>query len=96
MTNNLNIEPDIKISVNQTFGFESDMEIDAFSKKNEYVPEIDKNYKFDKDTTLAILSGFSFNKRLIVFLTSHQMKYFRKLKKQRGLKRSAWAYKCQI
>ena len=66
MTNSLNIEPDIKISVNQTFGFESDMEIDAFSKKNEYVPEIDKNYKFDKDTTLAILSGFSFNKRCLV------------------------------
>ncbi len=65
MTNNLNIEPDIRISVNQTFGFESDMEIDAFSKKNEYVPEIDKNYKFDKDTTLAILSGFSFNKRCL-------------------------------
>ena len=66
MTNNLNIEPDIKISVNQTFGFESDMEIEAFSKKSEYVPEIDKNYKFDKDTTLAILSGFSFNKRCLI------------------------------
>ncbi len=39
--NNLNIEPDIKISVNQTFGIESDMEVEAFSKKNEYVPEID-------------------------------------------------------
>jgi len=66
LTTNLNIEPDIKISVNQTFGFESDMEVDAFSKKNEYVPEIDKNYIFDKDTTLAILSGFSFNKRCLV------------------------------
>ena len=61
MTANLNTEPDIKISVHQTFGIESDIEVDAFSKKNEYVPEIDKNYKFDKDTTLAILSGFSFN-----------------------------------
>ena len=66
MTANLNIEPDIKISVNQTFGIESKMEVEAFSKKNEYVPEIDKNYKFDKDTTLAILSGFSFNKRCLV------------------------------
>ena len=66
MTANLNIEPDIKISVNQTFGIESNMEVEAFSKKNEYVPEIDKNYKFDKDTTLAILSGFSFNKRCLV------------------------------
>jgi cobaltochelatase CobS len=66
LTTNLSIEPDIKISVKQTFGFDSDMEIEAFSKKNEYVPEIDKNYKFDRDTTLAILSGFSFNKRCLV------------------------------
>jgi len=66
LTTNLNIKPDIKISVNQTFGFESEMEIEGFSKKNEFVPEIDKNYKFDRDTTLAILSGFAFNKRVLV------------------------------
>ena len=66
MTNNLNIRPDIKLSVKQTFGIESDMEIDAFSKKSEFVPEVDKDYKFDRDTTLAILSGFNFNKRVIV------------------------------
>ena len=64
--NNLNIVPDIKISVNQTFGFDSDMEVEAMSKKSEYVPEIDKDYKFDKDTTLAILSGFSFNKKCLI------------------------------
>ena len=50
-------KPDIRISVKQTFGFESDMQIGAFSKKNEYVPKIDADYKFDKDTTLAIISG---------------------------------------
>ena len=66
MTNNLNIQPDIKISIKQTFGFDSDMELSAFSKKSEYVPELDKNYKFDKDTTLAILSGFAFNKRVLI------------------------------
>ncbi len=66
MTENITYNPDIKISIKQTFGFDSDMEIDAFSKKSEYVPEIDKNYKFDKDTTLAILSGFAFNKRVLV------------------------------
>ena len=66
MENNLNIKPDIKISVNQTFGIDSDMEIEAFSKKNDYVPEIDRNYIFDKDTTLAILSGFAFNKRVLI------------------------------
>ena len=59
-------KPDIKISVKQTFGFDSDMHINSFSKKNEYVPKIDLNYKFDKDTTLAILAGFSFNKRVLI------------------------------
>ena len=66
MTTNLNIQPDIKISVKQTFGIDTDMEVDAFSKKNEFVPEIDKDYKFDRDTTLAILAGFKYNKRVIV------------------------------
>ena len=66
MTLNLNIKPDIKVSLKQTFGIDSEMEVDAFSKKNDYVPEIDKSYKFDRDTTLAIISGFAFNKRVLV------------------------------
>jgi len=59
-------KPDIKISVKQTFGIDTDMEINAFSKKNEFVPKIDQDYKFDRDTTLAILSGFAFNKRVLI------------------------------
>ena len=59
-------KPDIKISVKQTFGIDINMEIDAFSKKNEFVPKIDQDYKFDRDTTLAILSGFAFNKRVLI------------------------------
>ncbi len=66
MNNELNITPSIKLSVKQTFGIDSNLEVDAFEKKNEFVPEIDKNYKFDRDTTIAILSGFSFNKRVLV------------------------------
>ena len=66
MTPNLNLKPDMKLSVKQTFGIDSDMEVDAFSKKNEFVPEIDKDYKFDRDTTLAILVGFKYNKRVII------------------------------
>ena len=66
MTPNLDIKPDIKISVNQTFGIETEMQVDGFAKKNQYVPDVDKNYKFDRDTTLAILSGFSFNKRVLI------------------------------
>ena len=59
-------KPDIKISVKQTFGFESNMELEGFSKKNEYVPKSDPDYKFDKDTTLAVLAGFAFNKRVCI------------------------------
>ena len=59
-------KPDIKISVKQTFGIDTNMEISAFSKKNEFVPKIDQDYKFDRDTTLAILSGFAFNKRVLI------------------------------
>ena len=54
MTPNIEKTPDIKLSVNQTFGIESDMEVDAFSERTEYVPEIDKTYKFDKETTFEI------------------------------------------
>ena len=57
MTPNIEKIPDIKLSVNQTFGFESDMEVDAFSKSSEYVPEIDKTYKFDKDTTCLLYTS---------------------------------------
>jgi len=66
LTTNIEQTPDIKLSIKQTFGIDSEMEVDAFSKKTDYVPDIDKTYKFDKDTTLAILSGFSFNKRVLV------------------------------
>ena len=65
LTPNINSQPDIKISIKQTFGYKSNMEVNAF-QKSEYVPDIDKNYKFDRDTTLAIISGFAFNKRVLV------------------------------
>ena len=67
MTSILNSsKPDIKISVKQTFGIDTEMEADAFAEKNEYVPKIDQDYKFDRDTTLAVLSGFAFNKRVLI------------------------------
>ena len=60
MIPNIELQPDIKISLKQSFGIDSDMEVDAFSKKSEFVPTIDKNYKFDRDTTLAIISETQF------------------------------------
>ena len=64
--NLLDVKPDLKISVKQTFGIDTDMQVNGFSKKNEYVPKLDNNYKFDRDTTIAILAGFAFNKRVLI------------------------------
>ncbi len=58
--------PDIKINVRQVFGIDSEIEAPGFSEANEHVPEIDTSYIFDHDTTLAILAGFAFNRRVMV------------------------------
>ena len=61
-----NLTPDIEISVEKTFGFKSKLKVPAYSVRNEYVPEIDDSYIFDPQTTLAILAGFSHNRRVMV------------------------------
>jgi len=58
--------PDIKLDVRQTFDIDIDLKVPSFSNGNEHVPEIDSAYKFDKDTTLAILAGFSHNRRVMI------------------------------
>ncbi len=58
--------PDIKLDVRQTFDIDVDLKVPSFSNGSEYVPEIDSAYKFDKDTTLAILAGFSHNRRVMI------------------------------
>ena len=59
-------QPDIKISVRQTFGIDSDMEVPAFSDAGEYVPVVDESYRFDPETSLAILAGFAYNRRVLI------------------------------
>ncbi|MGH7095517.1 MAG: cobaltochelatase subunit CobS, partial [Stellaceae bacterium] len=58
--------PDIKVSVRQTFGIDSDLQVPAFSTPSEHVPDFDDAYRFDHDTTLAILAGFAFNRRVMI------------------------------
>ena len=58
--------PDITVSVRQTFGIDSDLQVPAFSTATEHVPDIDEAYKFDRETTLAILAGFAFNRRVMI------------------------------
>jgi len=58
--------PDIQVSVRQLFGLESEMEVPAFSRETEHVPDVDEAYHFDPDTTLAILAGFAHNRRVMI------------------------------
>jgi cobaltochelatase CobS len=58
--------PDITVSVRQTFGIDCDMQVPAFSQTNEYVPTLDEVYRFDRDTTLSILAGFAYNRRVMI------------------------------
>jgi cobaltochelatase CobS len=58
--------PDIKVNVRQTFGLDIDWEVPGFSETNPNVPDIDKTYQFNHDTTLAILAGFAHNRRVMV------------------------------
>jgi cobaltochelatase CobS len=58
--------PDTKVSVRELFNIDSDMQVPAFSQASEHTPDLDKDYLFDRDTTLAIIAGFAFNRRVIV------------------------------
>ena len=58
--------PSVEIDVRKTFDIDVDMKVMAFKEPNEYVPTIDNSYKFDKNTTLAILAGFSHNRRVMI------------------------------
>ena len=59
-------KPTEDVSVREVFGIDSDMVIKGFAEKGDRVPKIDPTYKFDPDTTLAILAGFSHNRRVMI------------------------------
>ena len=58
--------PDIKVSVKQLFGFDSNLDVPAYSQRTEHVPDFDEDYLFNRETTLAILAGFAYNRRVMV------------------------------
>ena len=55
-----------EVSSKQTFNIKSDIKIPKFINHSEHCPIIDKNYLFDENTTLAILLGLKFNKRVFL------------------------------
>jgi cobaltochelatase CobS len=58
--------PDMKISVRQVFGLDTDLEVPAYSQPEEHVPDLDADYIFDRETTMAILAGFAHNRRVMI------------------------------
>ncbi len=62
----INNLPDTTVSVREVFGIDSDIRVPAYSEADPYVPDLDPDYLFDKDTTLAILAGFAHNRRVMV------------------------------
>ena len=59
-------KPSKKVATDKLFGFDSELKPMAFTERTGYVPEIDTSYVFDKTTTLAILAGFTHNRRVLV------------------------------
>lgn len=62
----LSAKPTEDISVREVFGIDSDMKVKGFADRTDRVPELDSTYKFDRDTTLAILAGFTHNRRVMI------------------------------
>jgi len=58
--------PTEDISVRDVFGIDTDMVVKGFAERSDRVPEFDTTYRFDPDTTLAILAGFAYNRRVMI------------------------------
>ncbi|ARO14802.1 aerobic cobaltochelatase cobS subunit [Ketogulonicigenium robustum] len=61
-----NVKPTEDVSVREVFGIDTDMHVKGFAEASDRVPAIDPTYKFDPDTTLAILAGFAYNRRVMI------------------------------
>jgi cobaltochelatase CobS len=62
----MNAKPTEEIDLREVFGLDSDMKVKGFAERSDRVPEIDSTYKFDPDTTMAILAGFAYNRRVMI------------------------------
>ena len=58
--------PNKEFSVRETFGIDTDMKVMGYAAADQHVPPLDPDYLFDRNTTLAILAGFAFNRRVMV------------------------------
>src|SRR6202000_1022244 len=62
----LTLVPDHEVNARETFGVDFDMKAPAFKERDSHVPDLDENYKFDPETTRALIAGFSFDRRVMI------------------------------
>jgi cobaltochelatase CobS len=62
----ISLTPGTEVDARQAFGVDIDMKVPAFSERDPHVPDVDEAYKFDPETTRAILAGFAFDRRVMV------------------------------
>jgi len=60
------MQPDTLLPVREAFGIDSDLEVPAFATRDDHVPEVDEAYRFNPDVTLALLAGFTRNRRVLI------------------------------
>nr|WP_269823232.1 AAA family ATPase [Variovorax sp. IB41] len=66
VTDTADLRPDRMLSVREVFGIDTDLQVPAFSERDDHVPEVDAVYRFNPDVTLAILAGFTRDRRVMV------------------------------
>jgi len=66
VTELISLRPDRLLPVREVFGIDSDLQVPAFSERDDHVPEIDAVYRFNPAVTLAILAGFMRDRRVMV------------------------------
>ncbi len=62
----MNESPTVDVSVDEVFGFTTDLKVQAFAEPSDWTPAVDPAYSFDPEVTLAILAGFTHNRRVLV------------------------------
>jgi cobaltochelatase CobS len=62
----MTVSPDHRVTVREVFGLDSDLVVPAFTEPSEHVPEVDPAHRFNRDVTLAVLAGFTRNRRVMV------------------------------
>lgn len=60
------LHPTYMLSVRDVFGIDTDLKVPAFAERDEHVPDIDSTYRFNPAVTLALLAGFSRDRRVMV------------------------------